>query len=178
MLASVMPMRLVMTEQRRGTAPPEIRDLGPQPTVCVRVAEPTSRLGELFGELLPLVAERIADLGGETAGPPYGRYYAYTREHVDLEIGVPVVAPVGNLPPAGEAPRGELAAGELPGGRAAIVEHLGSYETLNQAYGRLEAWLHERGEQPGHGPWESYIDDPAEVPDASQLRTEVIWPLA
>ncbi len=173
-----MPVQQAMTEERPAIAPPEIRDLGPQPTVCVRVAEPTSRLGELFGELLPLVAKRVADLGGETAGPPYGRYYAYTREHVDVEIGVPVVAPVGNLPPASEVPRGELAAGELPGGRAAMVEHVGSYEALNQAYSRLEAWLQERGEEPGEGPWESYVDDPAEVQDSSQLRTEVVWPLA
>lgn len=167
-----------MTEHARPQPPPEIRDLGPQPTVCVRVSEPTSRLGELFRELLPLVAERIADLGGEPAGPPYGRYHAYTDQHVDVEIGVPVVAPVGNLPTAEEAPRGEMAAGELPGGRAAIIQHRGSYASLNQAYSRLEAWLHDRGEQPGAGPWESYVDDPAEVRDRSQLLTEVVWPLA
>jgi effector-binding domain-containing protein len=169
-------MRLSMSDPRP-TPVPEIRDLGPQPTVCVRVAEPTSRLAELFDQLLPLVAERVADLGGRTAGPPYGRYHAYTQEHVDVEIGIPVVAPVSNLPAAEAAPRGELAASELPGGRAAIVEHRGSYETLNQTYGMLEAWLNEHGEQAGQGPWESYVDDPTEVQDPSQLRTEVIWPL-
>lgn len=167
-----------MTDHARPAPPPEIRDVGPQPTVCVRVAEPTARLGELLGELLPLVTKRVADLGGEPAGPPYGRFHAYTDEHIDVEIGVPVVAPVGNLPSSGAAPRGEMAAGELPGGRVAIIEHRGSYQTLNRSYGRLEAWLHERGEQTGEGPWESYVDDPAEVRDHSQLLTEIVWPLA
>lgn len=167
-----------MDEQADKGLPVETRELAPQPTVCVRVNEPTSRLGELFGELLPLVAERIADLGGETGGPPYGRYYDYGPERVDVEIGVPVVAPVGNLPVAGEVPLGELAAGELPGGRVAITSHHGSYDSLNETYGRLEAWLGEHGHVPGRGPWESYIVDPSEVADdPSQLRTEVVWPI-
>ena len=156
---------------------PEIRELAPQPTVCVRVSEPTSRLAELFDELLPLVAERVADLGGQTAGPPYGRYHDYTAEHVDVEIGIPVVAPVGNLPTAEEAPPGELATGELPGGQAAIVQHMGSYGSLNETYGALESWLQQHGHRAGAGPWESYIDDPSEVEDDSRLRTEVVWPL-
>ena len=165
-----------MTELQRFE--PQLRDLAPQPTVCVRVSEPTSRLGELFGELLPLIAERIADLGGEAGGPPYGRYHAYTDEHVDVEIGIPVVAPVGNLPQAEGAPRGELAAGELPGGRAAVVLHGGAYHRLRATYQRLERWLTEHGHAPGAGPWESYIDDPSEVDSESELRTEVVWPLA
>ena len=40
-----------------------------------------------------------------------------------------------------------------------------------------ELWLHEQGHHEGPGPWESYIDDPREETDISQLRTEVIWPL-
>lgn len=167
-----------MNEQDAGELEVEIRELAPQPTVCVRVAEPTSRLRELFDELLPLVAERIADLGGEPTGAPFGRYHEYGPERVDVEIGIPVRSPVANLPPADEAPRGELAAGELPGGSAAITVHRGSYDGLSQTYRRLQSWLEHHGQQPRPAPWESYIDDPSEVDDAAQLRTEVVWPLA
>ena len=71
-----------------------------------------------------------------------------------------------------------MAAGELPGGPAAITVHLGSYDGLAQTYDRLRDWIHEQGRDEGPAPWESYVDDPTEVEDVSQLRTEVCWPLA
>lgn len=159
------------------TIPAEFRELDPQPTVVVRVSAPTPSLGELFDLHLPNLADRIADLGGEPAGAPFARYHDYNAETVDVEIGVPVRAPVANLRPVEEAEPGEPAASQLPGGRVAITVHRGDYEGLSSTYGKLEEWIHAQGMTAGAGPWESYIDDPAEVEDVSQLRTEVVWPI-
>lgn len=156
----------------------EIRDVDPQPTVVVRLTAPTPALGELFDIHLPNVADRIADLGGEPAGPPFARYHDFNAESVDVEIGIPVAAPVANLRPVEESEPGEVAAGQLPAGRVAVTVHRGDYEGLNATYRRLEEWVRAQGREPGAGPWESYIDDPTEVEDASQLRTEVVWPLS
>ena len=156
----------------------ELRDLDPQPAVTVRVSAPTPSLGELFDLHLPNIADRIADLGGEPVGPPFARYHDYSAEAVDVEIGIPVRAPVATLRPIEEAEPGEVAAGQLPGGRVAITVHRGSYDGLRAAYERLSAWIAAQGLTSGAGPWEAYIDDPTEVQDPSQLRTEVVWPLA
>ena len=155
----------------------EIRELSPVPTAAVRLRAPTSSLSDLFDEHLPNIAHRLADLGAQPAGPPYARYHEFGPEEVDVEIGIPVDAPVGALRALGEAEPGELGAGELPGGQAAIAIHRGSYDGLSQTYDQLHEWIHAQGRDEGAAPWESYVDDPSEVQDVAELRTEVIWPL-
>jgi effector-binding domain-containing protein len=166
-----------MTDQK--LADTKIVDLAPRPTVAVRVEKSMAQLdlGELFGEHLPNIADRLADLGGTSAGAPYGRYHKFGPDRADVEIGIPVVSPVANLRPLAECEPGEIGSSELPGGPAAITVHRGSYETLSKTYEQLHDWIHGQGRDEGRGPWESYIDDPQEVEDPSQLRTEVAWPL-
>jgi effector-binding domain-containing protein len=158
---------------------PRVVELSPQPTVAARMRHRLAEvdLGKLFDVHLPNVAHRIADLGGEAAGAPYGRYHEFGPEDVDVEIGIPVRAPVANLRPIEEAEPGEPAASELPGGRAAVTIHRGPYDGLPQTYDRLREWIAGQGQAPGIGPWESYVDDPGEVEDPGALRTEVVWPI-
>ena len=156
----------------------EIRELTPQPAAAVRVTQPIAEmdLAALFDEHLPNIAHRLADLGIEPAGPPYGRYHEFGPERVDVEVGIPVSAPVSNLSTSADAQPGELYASELPGGQVAITIHRGSYDGLSKTYDALHDWIHEQGRDEGPGPWESYVDDPSEVP-TDEVKTEVIWPL-
>ena len=156
---------------------PRTVELTPQPSVAVRMQQPMTELNlaELFDIHLPNIADQIVNLGGEPAGAPYGRYHQFGPDHVDVEIGIPVAAPVANLRPLAECEPGEMGSSELPGGEAAVVVHRGPYDSLSGAYDRLHDWIHAQGRDEGPGPWESYIDDPSEVSDPSQLRTEVVW---
>src|SRR5688572_18759931 len=110
----------------------EIRELTPQPTAAARITQAMSDLdlAALFDEHLPNIAHRLADMGIEPAGPPYGRYHEFGPDRVDVEIGIPVSAPPPNLRPLAEAEPGEMAASELPGGAAAVTVHRGSYDGL------------------------------------------------
>ena len=157
----------------------EIRQLTPQPTAAVRMTQPMSELdlGALFDEHLPNIAHRLADMGIEPAGPPYGRYHEFGPEKVDVEIGIPLSAPAPNLRPLAEAEPGEMASSELPGGSAAVTVHRGSYDGLSSVYEGLHDWIKAHGHEEGSAPWESYVVDPSEVEQAD-LETEVCWPLA
>ena len=158
---------------------PRIVELTPQPSVAVRMQQPMTELNlaALFDTHLPNIADQIANLGGTPAGPPYGRYHQFGPDQVDVEIGIPVAMPVANLRPLAECEAGEMGSAELPGGEAAVLIHRGSYDSLSGAYDGLHDWIHAQGRDEGSGPWESYVDDPSEVSDPSQLRTEVVWPL-
>jgi effector-binding domain-containing protein len=156
-----------------------IVDLDAQPTAAVRVQQEMGELdiGGLFGRYLPVVFGRVSELGGPS-GPPYGRYFAFGPDHVDMEIGVPVSAPLPGLAPLDKCAPGEVGTSVLPAGPAGTTVHRGSYEGLGSAMLRLRAWILAEGRTPAAGQWESYVDDPAQVPDPADLTTELYWPLA
>jgi effector-binding domain-containing protein len=135
-------------------------------------------LASAFDRYLPLVMERIIGEGSAIGGPPFGRYHRFGPDVVDVEIGFPVASAPSGLPSLAACGPGEVGVSELPGGVAARTVHRGSYDGLPGAYDALHAWIHEQpGYDDGAGPWESYVDDPGSVEDASQIRTEIVWPL-
>jgi len=65
----------------------------------------------------------------------------------------------------------------LPGGRAAQILHVGTYDAMEQTYGRLMSWMGEQGLRPGGVMWEVYLSEP--TPDAPESwQTLIVWPLA
>ncbi|HMO11186.1 MAG TPA: GyrI-like domain-containing protein [Actinotalea sp.] len=65
----------------------------------------------------------------------------------------------------------------LPGGRAVQAVHVGPFDTLEQTYEALLAWLSEQGLTPSGQMWESYLSDPAVEPDPAAWRTLIVWPV-
>jgi effector-binding domain-containing protein len=169
----------VVKEMRR-MKDPEIVQLEPQATVAVRVTQPMAELdlAAAFDRGMPLVASRIESGGGRIGGPPYGRYHRFGPDVVDVEIGFPVEAAPSDLPTLDAVAEGEPGQSELPGGPVARAIHQGPYDGLSATYDALHEWIHAQpGYDDGPGPWESYVDDPSSAEDASQIRTEIVWPL-
>jgi effector-binding domain-containing protein len=155
----------------------EIRELAAQPTVCVRTQAPTSSLSDIFSRFPGAVVARIQEGGAEVAGSLYARYHAFSPETVDVEVGIPVGAPIAGLPAIGDVAAGEVGAGELPAGQIAFTVHRGSYDGLSATYDRLHEWIQAAGLSEGAAPWEAYVDDPGDMSDMTNVRTEVSWPL-
>ncbi len=139
---------------------PEIRELSPQPAVVEVTVTDDAGIPAAVDSGFPRLFGRLADLGVEPAGPPYIRYLR-TGAEMELELGIPVG------PDAGQS-------SGLPGGRVAVLRHVGPFSGLRDACERLQEWAGERAAGPF---WESYLTNPREEPDASRWITEIVLPM-
>ena len=83
---------------------------------------------------------------------------------MELELGIPVG------PDAGQS-------SGLPGGRAAVLRHVGPFSGGGDACERLQTWAAERGETAAGPFWGVVRDNPREEPDSSRWITEIFLPL-
>jgi effector-binding domain-containing protein len=149
----------------------EVEELEAQPTLCRHATTTQEAIGQVFDQHMPALWAEVQARGYQPAGAPYARYHKWDEDGVEVEIGIPLAAPVTNLVMEGSEP------GELPGGRAGRLVHMGAYEGLMGAYQAFEGWLRESGEAAAGAPWEVYVTDPTSEPDSSKWRTEIYWPL-
>jgi effector-binding domain-containing protein len=154
-------------------------DLSPQPTAAVRKRQPMSTVdvGALMDDAKSRLGTLLGQVGATPAGPPYARYHAWGGGLADVEIGFPLAGTIDGLAARADTPETEVGASELPGGRAARTIHRGPYTALGDAYSSLHDWIHAQGYDEGDGLWEACIDNPEEVTDVAQLRTEITWPV-
>ena len=61
----------------------------------------------------------------------------------------------------------------LPGGNAVIARYQGPYEQVGMAYTAIANWLKEHKKEAKEKPFEVYLNDPWEVNDPFELRTDV-----
>ena len=147
---------------------PVIVTVSPRKAAVVRIEVPAARLGEAIGLAIGEVTSAIAANSLFPIGGPFTHYLSWDADMVVAEVGFPVTGDI--------IPRGRVVPGELPGGTLATTFHLGTYDTIGESYGRLEAWIRGRGKQPADTMWEVYLRGPGAEADPAQWRTEIYWP--
>ena len=153
-----------------------IQQLEPQPVVSIRALVQIADLAQAQDDRLRTLSDYLQQRGGQATGPPFVRYHTFEATETDLELGIPLVAPI-----EGE---GRIVGGRLPGGPAITTWHIGPHDTLAEAYARMGAWLKEHGREPDGAAWEVYYwinpsqyGGPATWPDPSSWRTQLIQPI-
>ena len=160
---------------------PRIVERPDQPYAGITASVTMQTIGEVLPPLVGEVFGWIEARGIAPAGAPFFRYHVIDMEReLAVEAGVPVAAPV-----TGDE---RVRAGVLPAGRYAAVRHLGHYQGLVDATGRLLRWGDEQGlkwdmTQTAAGErWgariEFYQNDPEEEPDPDKWLTELAFRLA
>jgi AraC-like DNA-binding protein/effector-binding domain-containing protein len=163
----------VPTSSRRRSSMPtlsiERREIAPQHILFVRLRAGRNELAGAIGEGLGKAFPYSQRVGLAIAGRPFTRYLSTGPGLYKIDVGMPVATA-----PTGE---GSVEAGTLPGGPVAVAVHAGAYDQLTETYAALERWIEASGYRIGGAPWESYITDPADLPNPADWRTEVYWPL-
>ena len=60
---------------------------------------------------------------------------------------------------------------------AAVLTHRGSYDSIDERYQALGAWVAHHGRPTGAPVREIYVVGPREVDDPSAYRTDICWPV-
>jgi effector-binding domain-containing protein len=148
---------------------PTITTLEPVDIAVLREVVPMNALPPFFERAYHQVMRVVQEQAAVVTGPPVGVYYGMPTDTVDVAAGFPTAGPV--------AATDAVSAERLPGGRAAQLVHTGSYDSMEQTYGRLMTWVQQRGLALGPVMWETYLTEPNEE-DPSSMRTLITWPLA
>jgi len=152
----------------------ELQQLEPVPVMYQSRKVDREDLGATLAEVLPLVFGYVMEHGLTPAGHPFVRQVGMGPALVSIDAGIPLVEAAPDAPPA----ELEISVGELRGGPAAVTTHAGDYQALGDAYAALERWIEANDHKPAGAPWEVYLTDPGEVPDPTDWRTLVCWPVA
>ncbi len=150
----------------------EIVDRPAQPVASIRVKCKPAETSATLAVLLPEVLAHVNACGGKLAGVPFSRYHSPLdgkEAEVDLEAGIPVAKPIPE--------QGRVKNSELPAGWTACVWHVGPYDGLTEAHGKLRAHVATQGLKSRGGPWEIYWTDPGMVPDPAKWRTQLFLPV-
>lgn len=164
-----------MTAEPSGTTV-EVIQLQSQPVLSIRTTVPIAALGEAHDAALVALRDYMQQHGIAPAAPPFVRYHTFEATETDLELGVPVAAPVASA--------GRIVGGELPHGPALSTWHDGSHDMLGDAYARLEAGLQAHSRIRDGAAWEVYcwIDvsqyhGTSTWPDPATWRTQLVQPI-
>lgn len=149
----------------------EIVEAQAVPTVVVRAQDcPMERLAELFDTTFAALFAALAQHGLAPAGIPFSLHHRIPDSTADLEVGIPVTAPLSGPITVGDV---VLTPSELPGGTVARTSHVGPYDGLGDAWGAFLGAVVASGRAPVLPFWEVYVTEPGPESDPATLRTDL-----
>ena len=148
----------------------DIREVPEEQVLQIREHVPQSELSTVIPADIAEVHGYLEELGLEFQGAPFCACSAPGADGLlDAEVGWPVAGDVSG--------RGRIEAATLPATRAVVMNYVGPYETLPQAYNLLSRAMGESGLTPTGKPREVYLSNPEEVSDPNDYETLILWPI-
>lgn len=125
-------------------------------------------MGKAYFEILNFIDEN----GLRDAGAPLAITRTFSGAELLFDAGIPVRGVTDETPRQGPGVR----IGTTYGGPVIRVRHVGSYRDLAVTHRKIAAYLAALGIERNGSSWESYVSDPARVPEAD-LLTYVYYPV-
>lgn len=147
--------------------PPEIITTSEIPAATIHLVIPGMDMPKHMDPAILEIIQVLADQGLQPAGPMFSYHHRRPSDTFDFEIGFPVAKAI--------AEAGRVKNGKLPAARVVRSVYQGPYEGLSQAWTALQDWV--RGQRlPESGRFfERYLNNPDEVKDPKDYRTELNW---
>src|SRR5260370_2435385 len=147
---SSVPVKHARRSDRAMNYEPRTEMRTAQPYAGIRMSVTMDSLPGAVDEGFPELFGWLADRGITVAGPPFIRYLVIDMQaELEIELGVPA--------DVSAADGGRIMPGILPGGRYAVLRHMGPYDGLVASNAALLEWASEHAIaldswETGHGP--------------------------
>jgi DNA-binding transcriptional MerR regulator len=129
-----------------------------------------------FLERARILLDGAANGAGAVVDGPFGACYPPPLD--DDAQDVVAFVTVNSAPLLSAAMRSNgVAVGELPATDVAVLDHLGDYDDLEDAYRELGSWVATHGQPTDLPVRELYLVGPIDTDDPSKYRTEICWPI-
>ena len=146
---------------------PEITTTTEVPTATIHLVVPGKDMPKYMDPAIQEIIKVLAEQDIRPAGPMFSYHHCRPSATFDFEIGFPVEKAIRES--------GRVKNGKLPAERVARCVYQGPYEGLAQAWPKLQEWIREQGLPETSRFFERYLNNPDEVKDPKDYRTELNW---
>lgn len=146
---------------------PEIISTKEQRTAVIHLVIPGRDMPKYMDPAIQEILKVLKDQKLEPEGPMFSYHHRRPSDTFDFELGFPVN---GSFKPVGR-----VLHGTLPGEKVVRSVYQGPYEQMGEAWTELQTWVRERKFAETGRFWESYLNNPEEVNDPKEYRTELNW---
>lgn len=136
-------------------------------TVAIPLVIPGRDMPKYMDPAIQEILQVLSTQGLQPAGPMFSYHHRRPSDTFDFEIGFPVSNAI--------KPEGRVVNSKLPAVKVVRSVYQGPYEGLAQAWPALQNWVRANGHGETGKFWESYLNNPDEVKDPKDYRTELNW---
>lgn len=149
------------------TTPPELITTKEVATAVIHLVIPGRDMPKYMDPAIQEVIKTITRQGASIAGSMFCYHHRRPSDTFDFEIGFPVNKAINE--------EGRVKNSRLPAVPVVRSVYQGPYEGLAQAWPALQQWVRSNGHGETGKFWESYLNNPDEVKDPNEYRTELNW---
>ncbi len=146
---------------------PEIITTTEVPVATIHLVIPGKDMPNYMDAAIQEIIQVLADQGLQPVGPMFSYHHRRPSDTFDFEIGFPVAKAITES--------GRVKNGKLPAERVVRSMYQGPYEGLSQAWPKLQDWVRKQGLPETGRFFERYLNNPDEVKDPKDYRTELNW---
>jgi effector-binding domain-containing protein len=146
---------------------PEVITTTEQATATIHLIIPAMEMGRYMDPAIQEIIKVITEQGMSIAGPMFSYHHRRPSDTFDFEIGFPVSKAVQE--------QGRVKNSSLPAAKVVRAVYQGPYEHLGDAWRELQGWVRSNGLPETGRFFERYLNNPEEVSDPKDYRTELNW---